>query len=132
MSKHVFIHAIEDGNFNTYSREVFRKLRLCTSVPLDEIHYIGWHVSPFSRKDMVRLMFSSEVPGVVKTADDFDRQLAVDLNVLLRAPDLLAQQAVHEEFIRLMQPRITSGDVVSQVDLATLRPLSQEYYQLVI
>lgn len=132
MSKYVFIHAIEDGKFNTYSREFFRKPQLCTSVPLDEIHYIGWYVSPFSRKDTVRLMFCSEDPGRVKTVEEFDHQLALDLNVLLRVPDLIAQPAVHEEFVRLMQPRIDSGDVVSQVDLVTLMPLSQDSYQLTL
>lgn len=114
---------VEGVRLKQLRRRPFRQPVLVQEIDLAEVKQLGWAISAFSQAETVRVSFWDRPTDFELALDPMpDDRSAVKLGEL-RVPDIFASPDAYLLLFEILSPRILSGNLKTDVDLATLTPL---------
>lgn len=114
---------VEHGTIQQLRRRPFRKPVLIQEIDLAEVRQLSWAISAFSQAETVRVGFWDRPTDFELALDPMpDDRKAVKIGEL-RVPDIFASPEAYLDIFETLSPRILSGEVQADVNLATLEPL---------
>lgn len=114
---------IKGVQLQQFRRRPFRQPVLVQEIDLSQVKQLSWAISPFSQAETVRIGFWDRPTDFELALDPMpDDRSAVKLGEL-RVPDIFASPDAYLLLFETLSPRILSGEVQTDVNLATLEPL---------